>query len=195
MSQVHILKSICAIIDIQGFVRNNEFLPREVAIYNGKDLVHFDIDHQFGDGSFSSRDRVTNGYLKANLLGLSYRPKEYHTVKKLDELPELLGNLYFAYTSNEKFKFGINNNQAKKYLETMGIAVVDLSVYSVPKVATLEIMLKLGGPKNCYRHEYSYGKDWNCAVRKVKLLWKWMDARKKGLEILHELTGLDEVDK
>ncbi|KAL1487462.1 hypothetical protein ABEB36_015867 [Hypothenemus hampei] len=61
-----------AIVDIQGYVINNEFTVKELAIYDGKDLKSYLFKPTVQYSDLYTSDRKTANYLYHNIHGIPY---------------------------------------------------------------------------------------------------------------------------
>ncbi len=90
---------ICMIIDVQGFIINREFIPRELgyATTNGKysGVYYFDIGIQYDN--LQEHDKIKSIRDGKKTHGLSFNPKEAESPHKVDAFGDIVISLYEKY--------------------------------------------------------------------------------------------------
>ena len=157
------MDSVCAIVDAQGFVKDGEFIPRELAIsdYSIDGLRCWDVETCLSFNELSDKDRKTNRYLRA-YSGLTIEPFEVNFVPR-DKLSIFLVQLYEKHRSEARPNFGIKNFQFGELLDKLNIPYKEIEGPSVNKL------------KNYYKnitqcHRHIYNTDGVCAAAKVEIL-------------------------
>ncbi len=158
---------ICAIIDAQGFVINNKFYPREIAVtYNGM-ILNFDVNTNLDFRLMNEKDVKTNEYIMNNVTGLKLRHDPSVDSIPMIKLGVTIAQIYEMLKTPTKQHFGIKNSQFSQILDELGIPYKEIDT---PSIHTL---MKYYNYKNeCNRHtEASNGM---CATVKVAHLDQWI---------------------
>lgn len=186
------LESIFAFIDIQGFIVEGKFIPREVSFTSDEVKFVAQIDADLSYFNMSSDDRIIN-YGIENYLNLPLRPYVINrTVIKLEDLEEKLRNLYYAFCGPKTTSVGVKNIHTARILKKMDLPFVDLdSGLDMPSIKTMGTIMK-DFKYTCKAHPTARG---HCAGKKGALVWTWIQRKIKGLEMVHDVMhGWDEVD-
>lgn len=160
------MESICAIVDVQGFVVEKEFIPRELAYSDLTGPVKsYDIGTDINFRDLSVNDKITNRYIMDYTTGLTIRAPDGCIPK--DKFKIFLAMMYGKYSTVAKVNFGIKNPQLGQLLDSIGIPWTEIKS---PCVHTLGKYYKK--ETDCTRHILNEGG--KCSVGKVELLQKWI---------------------
>ena len=147
----------CGSIDAQGFIVEGEFRPRELTIVGDGLILHIEIDPELPI-NLSKKDECTNFYIKKNLTGMTYRPRnKVYTWRKV---LSLIMQTYKLLCSDKKEYLAINNQQLEKLLEQLHIKVNRVT----PSVLTNEVPV-------CNLHNSNIHR---CSKRKAIHIWNWI---------------------
>jgi hypothetical protein len=164
-------KTICGVLDAQGFIENNVFLPREIAIADKYDSMCIEIDPQIDVESLSEVDRVTNRHISLRYTGLDYKP-QFKNFLPIQLVDTLLIHLYHFFKKSSNDVFGIRKPQLAKLLDKNSIPYV---IIDSPNMETLN---KYYGPGwLCKFHTVSA--TGRCALCKAEFLNRWITDRDK----------------
>jgi hypothetical protein len=164
-------KSICAILDAQGFIKNKEFLPREISVTANNGLsMCYEIDPNIQVSELSAQDQKTNMHISWTITGLSYKPTSNYYYN-ITEVGQLLTNIYNLFKKQPGDVFGIKNNQLKKLLIEHNIPCVQLKSPHIERLNEL-----YGPPWQCRYH--TLGRKGRCALCKTIYLNKWLNKNK-----------------
>jgi len=174
MEKTNKINKICAIIDAQGFVKDGEFIPRELSLisHNFKQTLLCETNLKFVD--MNIKDRITNLYIANNMLGLSLRSTNQNLYFNGTRDPiQLIYLMYENVRNDVKPYVGIKNPQLIELLKIWDIPYVNLSEYNCPKISSLK---RHYGNKVCHFHNRFVPNraKLKCAEEKCELLWKWL---------------------
>jgi hypothetical protein len=160
------MESICAIVDVQGFVVENEFIPRELAYceLDGPVKSH-DIGTNINFRNMSVKDKITNRYIMNYTTGLTIRAPDDCIPK--DKLKIFLAMMYGKYSTIGKVHFGIKNPQLGELLDSIGVPWIEIK-----SPCTHNLAKYYKKETNCKRHVLN--EDGKCSVAKVDLLKNWL---------------------
>ena len=160
------MNSICAIIDAQGFVVDDEFHVRELAIAPIKPEViqSWDVDMPFEYHELSVDDCITAMHISRFHTGLPFKPLSLSIPS--EKLDVFLYILYEKCKKDDMLFFGIKNNQFGVYLDKIGIPYVKIKSPCIHKLKSLYSL-----ENQCKRHFFK--ENGVCAEQKVDLLRQW----------------------
>ncbi|KAL1487573.1 hypothetical protein ABEB36_015746 [Hypothenemus hampei] len=149
-----------AIVDIQGYVINNEFTVKELAIYDGKDLKSYLFKPTVQYSDLYTSDRKTANYLYHNIHGIPYNAGVVDYSEINDILENDLSSVDIVFVKG----------QAKAdFLASafMGwVHIVNLEKDTTDQVPNLEPTTE-----NCNNHKL---KCCNCSIRNVYVLFGYV---------------------
>lgn len=177
-------KEICAIIDAQGFVSNNYFYPREIAIVSDKLSTCFEVDNGPNKYDITSNDLKTSLYLQNFLSGIHFEPPKVKLGLPFifrENLELFLKTIFKKLSSSENSKFATKNQQLTKLLNIYNIPNINLEDKSY-KCPTLKEFDKLYSNSHiwfCSYHselplEKVFRQSMRCSLRKSLYIWKWI---------------------
>ena len=121
------MRLIC-IVDVQGFIFGDEFFPRELAMYDGKNQDCYEIYCNF-DEDFIKRNKSQLLYQQYKIHGIPpTNVLEYRSLNTLKE-EEWKQHLLFMYSirkSKYHCYFGIKNIHLAKILDEINIPYIKL---------------------------------------------------------------------
>ena len=168
LSAIIKMENICALFDAQGFIINEEFYIRELAVTSLKDnsIQSWDAEIPQDFDSLSTKDKITNEYIRRNITGLSFNTSDADFIpfRKIRVFLVLMWNKYKTPT---KQMIGVKNLGLAKILDELNIPYLELKA---PSIANL---------KNYYRSTYFCMRhkecpDALCSIQKLMLLRMWI---------------------
>jgi len=188
-------RKICAIIDTQGFFVDQVFYPREIAIFN-KD-IRICVEVYQDRKSFNlDKHRNTLNYQQHRIHGFpidSILKPQTKKVIKGSKIKEFIEEIYFRVKSEEKYLFGVKNQQLKKLLIEYQIPYFDLETESVGGefCPALKVFDKFHHSIFCLVHAsikpVCGDHKLHCALRKAWNIWKWYSIKLNSDTIMKEL--------
>ncbi|KAL1509916.1 hypothetical protein ABEB36_004580 [Hypothenemus hampei] len=156
-----------AIVDVQGYIINNKFTVKELAIYDGKDVKSFLFKPTVNYHDLNTTDRKTANYLYHNIHGIPYETGD----ADYSEIQEILGN------NLSSIDVVFVKGQAKAdFLTENFVGWVD--IVNLENDTTGEVP-HLGSTKeSCDNHKLKYC---NCSIKNVYVLFDY---------VYNKLTGL-----
>ena len=163
--------AICGIIDVQGFINKNTFVPRELTII-GKDFYYYrEIDTDIYPDNYNFKDKKTNYVISKYKTGLKFHLSNDKKKQCLTQnnVHEIIWKAYDILKEQKNDIFAIKNKQLGTYLQSIGIPFIEL--YNCPSILSLkrkypEILF------SCSNHIIKG----SCADYKCKLLYKWLQS-------------------
>lgn len=167
------INKICGVMDAQGFVKNDEFFPREICVLSNSVKQSQLCDTQLRFVDMNIKDRITNMYLANNLFGLSMRTSNGISHNSSHDATQVVYLMYNKIKTPTKPYLGVKNPQLIKILDFWGIPYVELEDYNCPNMSSLK---RYFGGQACHFHERAVPDrcKLHCAQHKCELLWKWL---------------------
>jgi hypothetical protein len=156
------MKKIFAILDVQGFIKNKEFRPREISILDDVQHVHYEVNSDLG--KLSNDDMKTNIWNSMYITGLPLYTNNGITI---EQMKGLITSFAMMNSTKKRPYYGIKNQQLAKFLDQLGVKYVALHV---PSMRMMERMY--GDDLKCGLH-FRIG-SFNCAARKTRLIQKYL---------------------
>jgi len=174
------LSKIACLLDVQGFIINNIFYPRELAILNNTISRSFNIDTELF--SLSNIQKGAANYQTHAIHGLTLRPEEGTFNITTKNFKDILFILVKTLTSRDQPLVGIKNHQLKPILQSLGIDYIDLEKGDVivPSIESLDSLNPLG-KWVCENHTECDQGNRKCALRKCFNIWSWLEMQKEKL--------------
>jgi hypothetical protein len=165
-------KTVCLIVDCQGFTVNGKFIPKEIAFTTNKGKPScFEIDHKMSLDDLNREDRVSNWYITNFINDLPFEPKTKECVS-ISDVPALLRVLYNKHYLRQTDVFGIKNPQLGKLLDELKIPWLELQI---PKMDTL--FKYYYNEIKCNYHIVDFSE--RCALAKVAYIARWLNEKHK----------------
>jgi hypothetical protein len=197
------LKKVCAVIDMQGYIFNKVFYPRELAICND----NFDISIEI-ESSFERKSITTSSLLKSYLYqrnrihGIpldSIRGRLGLRVQSSDNIEALINKLYQRVKTFDKTLLACKNQQVAQILSKMEIPHLNLELVEIegelcPTLKELDMKMGKGLVWFCPLHTcLPLGKndcqELRCSLRKSRYVWVWICGKLIINEVLEELKA------
>ena len=168
------IDKICGILDAQGFIKDDEFYPREISLISPTLKYTQLCETHLKFSEMNVKDRKTNAFLSNNILGLSLRTKNKGIKINATHDPiQVIFNLYHLVRTDEKPFIGIKNDHIKEILDMWDIPYVNLGHYNCPNLKVLKLFY---GGNVCHYHDRHVPdrRKLRCAEQKCEMLWKWL---------------------
>ena len=160
------MDQLCAIIDAQGFVKDNQFYPRVIALalpYMEK-ILCWDCETGLNFDRLNSRDRITNNYIQ-HYTGLPLNaPNDAIPQEKVNVF---LGMLYEQLKCGDHIYFGIKNPQFGTLLSHLHIPTLEIDCPST------RVLNRYYRKDRCDRH--TENPEGMCSLRKVELIKEYLN--------------------
>lgn len=127
---------ICMIIDVQGFIINSEFRPRELAYatMNGKESGVYYFDTGLKQENLEKLDKASVTSATEDMHGLSFYPKEGESPNKADTFMDILISLYEKYKEPSKYIIGFSRlcHYTELFIMLLPLPVINLKLLDCP---------------------------------------------------------------
>lgn len=198
------LKKVCAVIDMQGYIFDKKFYPRELCICNDTFEMSIEIDSYLDwKNMLKSKHKLNYSFQKYLIHGIpleSIRTKLGMKVHKAENLNELLIKIYEQVKTSEKNLIACKNQQVATILSKIKIPHLNLEQKTIeeelcPALESLDKKFGNGQVWFCPLHtalsdEPAVRKTMRCSLRKSRYIWAWicakliMDGLNQGLDTL-----------
>ena len=186
---------VCAIIDSQGFFVKNTFFPREISIVNDDYKLCFEVIPDI-DKDFKVKNFKNFSYQQHQLHGIPIESVLSEKTKKvihIDQLRQLIEEIYFRVRTEEKKLVGVKNLQLAILLKEFQIPYFNLETQEVGGeiCPTLRDFEKFKISSFCSLHatlRRKFNQDIHrCALRKANAIWDWLSLKLKSDILLEEI--------
>ena len=174
------MDKVCAVIDAQGFNHNGIFVPREIAIVANNFHMCFLVDAKLVYNEMSDKDKKTNEYIERQFIGLPLNSSSNCVIKNTIEYILEVKHQYRQLKSTEDDVIGVKNSQFQRILTEFGIPCTNIESFGCPTVEQLNKTYKY----TCCSNHYKLRNNYSCALKKCRLLWKWICINKKEIAAL-----------
>lgn len=184
---------ICAIIDAQGFILDNRFHFRELAIRNQEQKCCVEFSAEIFLHRLPREKRQQLIYQTNNIHGLPIHAIDHDCFKSSQALT-VLQSWHAIFATEAKPYFGVKNTQLVNVLEQGGIPYVCFNQPALG-VPSLKILDQQNEAQKffCNLHTRVHRtRNLRCALRKVNLLWEWMNNGEPPKKKL-KLSGENEI--
>ena len=185
------LQTICAIIDTQGFIKDGNFVARELAISLEGRSYKFDLLTGLNSFEMTEKDKKTNEIVR-KYIGMDYERtigNENQTMLKSENLLYSLKDLHSVISTKEKPNFGVKQHFLKDLMLHAGITFVNLDDERLNCPSLGELLKRFSNVKICHTHGHSrigtnFGNGpFRCSLQKVKIIKYWVESTIRGGEI------------
>jgi hypothetical protein len=170
------MDKICAVVDAQGFYVKGQFYVRECAIVCDIIEICDEFDPEIVLSDLNDDEIKNVEYCTRYLHGLPLIPTIL-SIPKSSTIDEYLKSLHKLLAKEDKFYFGVKNNQFKEILAKSGIPYLDLNTLEIPSIEELEKLNSLRKSWVCKKHFIRNNRQYRCAYLKCLLLWKYINQK------------------
>jgi len=182
-------KSVCAVIDMQGFLVDIRFYPRELVILNDTKNLYFNIDSELDIKDIKNQKLINDLTFQKHLIhGIPIKSEDKWNILtlKADKIRELLPYMYQKIKTQDKVYFACKNQQVSKILKDLKIPFVDLEHTVIggeicPSLKKFDIQLSNKDLYFCKLHtcltdaNSPFFRNLRCSSRKCSHIWKWLN--------------------
>jgi len=176
------INQIACVVDVQGFIVDKKFYPRELAIVNDIVNVSFNVDPEIQLQNTSKYQLGCLNFQTHQLHGLSIRPSDGTFNITNSTFKDFLYVMVKTLTNNEKPIIAIKNHQLRPILQRLNIDYVDVEKGDIiiPSTESLDNANPLG-KWTCGLHSESGDINRKCALRKSCNVWSWLKRNQEKL--------------
>jgi hypothetical protein len=196
-------EQICAVIDIQGFFVDKVFYPRELAIVNDKYQLCLEIDSQITEENKMSNYRhfsFQTNYIHGIPVDKVIDEKTLRIIT-IDKLKNFICDLYNLIKTDNKFYFGIKNQQLSKLLDEYELPYVNLETESIgyEYCPTLKLFDSVCNNRHAYcllhslLHKTQIDEKIRCSLRKCVNIWNWLSFKLNSDQLVKQIFNLEDV--
>jgi hypothetical protein len=196
-------KKVCAVIDMQGYIFNNVFYPRELAVCNDSVDISIEIESAFERKAITTSSlQWSYNFQKNNIHGLpldSIRSRLGLKVQRSENIGHLVKKLYQRVRTTDKPLLACKNQQVAELLTKLEIPHMNLEYVTIegeicPTLKELDSKIGKGLVWFCPLHTClplgeKARKTFNCSLRKSRYIWVWLCGKLVINEVLEELKA------
>lgn len=177
------MDSICAVLDVQGFMINKRFHPVEVCVVSEFDMTNMRLDAGIPWKKLSFKNRCEAIWVSNNHHGIPYNaPTMAYTS---NEAKNVVRAFYEMASTKTKSLIACKSQLAYQFIKECGLPGINLTC----KGATWKnLSSKLKGRVPCQYHVFpAEGKDLKCSMVASLVLWNWIEEeKKKGHDVWYD---------
>ena len=188
------LETICGIIDTQGFIKDGNFVARELSITMDGRSYKFDLLTGLNSFEMTEKDKKTN-HIVRKYVGLDYErtignEQLKSKMMRSEDLLYHLKDIHSVLSSKEKPNFGVKQRFLKDLLVHAGIPFVNLDDERLNCPSLGELMKRFSNVKICHTHGHSrigtnFGNGpFRCSLQKTKIIKYWVESVLRGGELI-----------
>lgn len=168
------MNQICAVMDVQCFIKDGQYIPKELSIRANKLNISFIMDTGLDYKDMSLKDKFTNKHISKHILGMSLRSNSEYVWHKSNDGMNQIQLMYNMAKKPDKNYLGIKSNQLANLLNKLMIPYINLEDYGCPPIEKLKLIYI---SKQCGFHDnyITYKSTFRCANQKCFLLWEWVN--------------------